>query len=74
MCFGLIGLLAGLTVAGAYIGVMAFHANPTVLGQLPGMLGSEAAVIATMAPVLGIASFFRGKMQADPRVPSDNRG
>lgn len=24
--------------------------------------------------VLGVASFYRGKMQADPRVPSDNRG
>jgi hypothetical protein len=24
--------------------------------------------------VLGVASFFRGKMQADPRVPTDNRG
>lgn len=24
--------------------------------------------------VLGVASWYRGKMQADPRVPSDNRG
>ncbi|MEZ7523999.1 hypothetical protein [Burkholderia vietnamiensis] len=73
-CFGLLGLLSGLTVGGAYIGVMAFHANPTILGQLPGMLGSEAAVMATMAPVLGIASYFRGKMQANPAIPTDNRG
>lgn len=73
-CFGLLGLFSGLTVAGAYLGVMAFHANPTVLGQLPGMLGSEAAVMATMAPVLGIASYFRGKMQANPTVSTDNRG
>jgi len=73
-CFGLLGLLAGLTVAGAYIGVMAFHTNPAILGQVPGMLGSEAAVMATMAPVLGIASYFRGKMQANPAISTDNRG
>ncbi|KVD81935.1 hypothetical protein WS62_23555 [Burkholderia sp. ABCPW 14] len=73
-CFGLLGLLSGMTVGGAYIGVMAFHANPSILGQLPGMLGSEAAVMATMAPVLGIASYFRGKMQANPTTPTDNRG
>lgn len=24
--------------------------------------------------VLGVASFFRGKMQADPTIPTDNRG
>lgn len=24
--------------------------------------------------VLGVASFYRGKMQADPRIPTDNRG
>ena len=49
-----------------------------MLAQLPGMIGAEAGVMATMAPVLGIASWFRGKMQADsnnrPRVPTDNRG
>lgn len=73
-CFGLLGLLAGLTVAGAYVGVMAFQANPAILGQIPGMLGSEAAVMATMAPVLGIASYFRGKMQSNPSLPTDNRG
>lgn len=73
-CFGLLGLLAGLTVAGAYIGVMAFTANPAILGQIPGMLGAEAAVMATMAPVLGIASYFRGKMQANPVLSTDNRG
>jgi hypothetical protein len=28
----------------------------------------------TIGAVLGVASFFRGKMQADPRVPSDSRG
>lgn len=73
-CFGLLGLAAGGTVAGAYLGVMFLHADTAILAQIPGMLGAEAAVMATMAPVLGIASYFRGKMQSDPRVPSDNRG
>ncbi|MGG1943191.1 hypothetical protein AB1286_33135 [Trinickia sp. NRRL B-1857] len=73
-CFGLLGLASGVTVAIAYLGVMFFRVNPGVLGQLPGMLGAEAAVMATMAPVLGIASYFRGKMQANPLLPTDNRG
>ncbi len=73
-CFGLMGLVSGATVAAAYLGVMFMHSNPAILGQLPGMLGSEAAVMATMAPVLGIASYFRGKMQANPNLPTDNRG
>ncbi|MCA8198364.1 3TM-type holin [Burkholderia vietnamiensis] len=73
-CLGLLGLLSGLTVGGAYIGVMAFHADPKVLTDIPGMLGAEAAVMATMAPVLGIASYFRGKMQANPVIQTDNRG
>jgi hypothetical protein len=73
-CFGLMGLLSGSTVAAAYIAVMFLHSDPAVLGQVPGMLGAEAAVMATMAPVLGIASYFRGKMQANPALPTDNRG
>lgn len=27
-----------------------------------------------MGAILGVASWYRGKMQADPRTPSDNRG
>jgi hypothetical protein len=73
-CFGLLAVLAGLTVVGAYVGVMVERVNPAILSYIPGMLGAEAAVMGTMAPVLGIASWFRGKMQADPRVATDNRG
>lgn len=73
-CFGVLGVQAGLTVAVSYIGVMFFRADPGVLSYLPGMLGAEAAVMGTMAPVLGIASYFRGKMQANPAVATDNRG
>ncbi|MBR8085167.1 hypothetical protein KDX23_20715 [Burkholderia vietnamiensis] len=73
-CFGVLALISGLTVACAYLGVMFLHADPKVLTDIPGMLGAEAAVMATMAPVLGIASYFRGKMQANPVVATDNRG
>lgn len=44
------------------------------LGQLPAVLGALAAISATVLPILGIASYFRGKMQADPGVPADVRG
>lgn len=73
-CFGTIAVLAGLTVGVAYIGVMFLRVDARILTYIPEMLGSEAAVMGTMAPVLGIASYFRGKMQADPRIPTDNRG
>lgn len=72
--FGLLGLTAGGTAAVAYIGVMFFQVNAQVLAQLPALIGAEAGVMATMAPVLGIASWFRGKMQADPGIPTTNRG
>lgn len=73
-CFGVLGLIAGATAATCYIGVMFFGVKADVLAQLPGLIGAEAGVMATMAPVLGIASYFRGKMQASPAVASDNRG
>lgn len=73
-CFGLLAVLAGLTVFGAYLGVMLGRVEASLLSYLPGMLGAEAAVMGTMAPVLGIASYFRGKAQADPRIATDNRG
>lgn len=58
----------------AYAGVMFFSVKPEVLSYLPGMLGAMAALVAVAAPILGIASWFRGKMQADPTVPTVNRG
>lgn len=73
-CFGLMGLISGGTVAACYLGVMFFGVKAEVLAQLPGLIGAEAGVMATMAPVLGIASYFRGKMQANPQIATDNRG
>ena len=72
--FALLAVIGGLTAAAAYIGVMFVNVKPEVLSYLPGMLGAEAAIMATMAPVLGVASWFRGKMQADPGIPTVNKG
>lgn len=43
------------------------------IANLPAALGALAAVNATVLPILGIASWFRGKMQADPAVPTPTR-
>lgn len=73
-CFGITALFSAATVAVCYLGVMFFQADGKVLGALPGLIGAEAGIMATMSPVLGIASWFRGKMQASPDMSSDNRG
>jgi hypothetical protein len=44
------------------------------IAQMPTTLGALAAMNGTALPILGIASWYRGKMQANPAVPSDNRG
>jgi hypothetical protein len=31
-------------------------------------------IIMAIGGILGVASYFRGKMQADPAIPTDNRG
>lgn len=49
-------------------------AAASAIGSLPSALGALAAVNATVLPILGIASWYRGKMQANPAVPTDNRG
>lgn len=73
-CFGALALISGGTVAIAYAGVIFFKRDPSVLTSLPAMLGAEAVVMGTMAPILGIASWFRGRMQADPSIPTSNKG
>lgn len=42
--------------------------------QLPSVLGALAAITGTVMPILGIASYFRGKMQADPNILTNNKG
>lgn len=63
-----------ITVMVAYISVMFANGKPEMLAYIPGMLGAMAAVVGVVMPVLGIASWFRGRMQADPNIPTINRG
>lgn len=66
--------MSSATIAASYIAVMFFQTDPQLLTYLPAMLAASAGVIAVTMPVLGIASYFRGKSQADPGIPTDNRG
>lgn len=43
-----------------------------LFGKQPAPLSPDLTL--AVGGILGLASYFRGKMQADPRVPSDNRG
>lgn len=48
--------------------------KPESMAMIPQLIGAFAALFAVPMPILGIASWFRGKMQADPAVQTDNRG
>lgn len=72
--FGIQAGIMALTVAFAYIAVMLGYAKPEILSYIPQMLAAMAALMAVEAPILGVASWFRGKMQADPTIPTVNRG
>ena len=63
LCFGILSLITGSTVAIGYVGVMFFKVPVEVLAKIPEMLTSMSTVLGIMLPILGIASFFRGKMQ-----------
>lgn len=63
---------AGILIVVAYIASLMGH--PEGLNQLPAVLGALAGVNATSLPILGIASWFRGKAQADPSIPTNNKG
>jgi len=66
-------LASAVVVLTAYVGAM-WSGNAKPLEYLPGMLAAMAGLVAVASPILGIASWFRGKMQADPGVPTVNRG
>lgn len=72
--FGGMALIMALTVSAAYIAVMLGKAEVKVLEQISPMLFAMTGLMATISPVLGIASWFRGKMQADPTIPTINKG
>lgn len=64
------------TVASSLLVLVAFaltmsgeEVAANMIAALPGVLGALAAINATVLPVLGIASWYRGKMQADPAIP-----
>lgn len=67
-------VMSSVIVVVAYGGVMFFKVDATVLSYLPGILAALTGLVAVASPILGIASWFRGKAQADPSIPTDNRG
>lgn len=74
-CFGINLVLSTLMVIGVF-GAQVFNAPGAdkAIAALPAALGSLSVICGLAAPILGISSYFRGKMQADPRIPTDNRG
>lgn len=72
--FGAMGASLGATVAACYLGVMLFGAKPEPLATLPTMLGAMIGVMGVMSPLLGISSWFRGRAQADPNIPTNHQG
>lgn len=66
-------LLPVLTVFAAY-GAAILYERTEGLTQLPGILAAVAGIIGVVSPIPGIASWYRGKMQADPSMPTINRG
>ena len=74
-CVGFNTLAAAILVLGTFAGALAGAAAASAaIAQLPMVLGSLAAISGTVLPILGIASWFRGKAQADPSIPTDMRG
>lgn len=59
-----IGFMFGLYISAQWILPLFKLPQPTVDPQL----------ILAVGGILGIASWFRGKAQADPSIPTDNRG
>lgn len=62
-------MLGSLVVAVAYGGVMFGGANADVLTYLPAALAALTGLVAVASPILGIASWHRGKRQANPNIP-----
>jgi hypothetical protein len=64
--------VSSIIVLVAYIASMSGHSE--MLNSLPMVLGALAAINTSVLPILGIASYFRGKAQADPNVPFNTKG
>jgi hypothetical protein len=59
-----IGFVFGLYIVSMFV-LPIFGVQPVPL---------SADLTLTIGAILGVASYFRGKAQADPRIPTDNRG
>lgn len=59
----LLVLLIGLVVVVAFGGVILFQRDASVLAHIPTMIGAIAALLAVVTPILGIASWHRGKQK-----------
>jgi sterol desaturase/sphingolipid hydroxylase (fatty acid hydroxylase superfamily) len=64
--------LSSLLVLVAFLSSL--YGHPEMLAVLPAVLGALAAINTSALPILGIASWFRGKAQADPNVPFNDKG
>lgn len=53
---------------------IAYMWKTDLVAQVPAMLTAQAGLNAVAMPILGIASYFRGKAQADPSIPTNNKG
>lgn len=68
-------VLATLLVAAVFIAQVAGASGAAAaISALPATLGALAAIAGLALPILGIASFFRGKAQADPLIQTNNKG
>lgn len=67
--------LSSVLVIGVFVAqVVGAPGAAVAVAALPATLGALAAIVGLALPVLGIASYFRGRMQADPAIPTINRG
>lgn len=56
--------LTSMVVLIVFSGVILFNRPADALVHIPTMIGAMAALIGVVSPILGIAAWFRGRMQA----------
>lgn len=61
-------------VSASIVVFIAYIFKPDLVAQIPGMLTAQAGLNAVAMPILGIASYFRGKAQADTNNPMPVKG
>jgi len=64
--------VAGLCCYLAYLAVVEQNAN--AMTMIPAVVTAFTALFGIPGAILGVSAFFRGKMQADPTIPTTNRG